>query len=103
MRSVGSLGPDEDDNYLDDDCDTDGADGADDDDDDSNDEEKNIIMEMRMRSVGSLESDHQRQLHPFRFLTTFLKLDDDDDDDASCSTLLCNISSLCGQLNCALW
>ena len=59
---------------------TDGADGADDDDGDSKDEEKNIIMEMRMRSVGSLESGHQRQLHPFRNPTTFLKLDGDDDD-----------------------
>ena len=34
-----------------------------------------------MRSVGSLESGHQRQLHPFRFPTTFLKQDDDGDDD----------------------
>ena len=33
-----------------------------------------------MRSVGSLESGHQRQLHPFRFLTTFLKQEDDGDD-----------------------
>ena len=34
-----------------------------------------------MRSVGSLESGHQRQLHPFRFPTTFLKQHDDGDDD----------------------
>ena len=60
---------------------TDGVYGADDDDGDGKDEEKNIIMEeMRNTSVGSLESGHQRQLHPFRNPTTFLKLDDDDDD-----------------------
>ena len=40
-----------------------------------------IMEEMRNSSVGSLESGHQRQLHPFRFPTTFLKLDGDDDDD----------------------
>ena len=39
-----------------------------------------IMEEMRNSSVGSLESGHQQQLHPFRNPTTFLKLDDDDDD-----------------------